>query len=200
MALGVSQASAIPETQIPQGRIVAVNSVPPGFDPRRDLPPGFIEFLLPLHAALTPRQKILIASRDRALAASLLDRRPNYLAPQPATASAWRIELPAWCADQRNQMTGPADDAELVVKMLNSGAPGVMLDLEDSTANQWEHISRGIENILQALCGPAYVFRSQARSHCRHSSQQDRHLHAPSRPASSPGRHFPRRIDSRAAV
>jgi len=26
--------------------------------------------------------------------------------------------------DQRNQMTGPADDAELVVKMLNSGAPG----------------------------------------------------------------------------
>jgi len=27
------------------------------------------------------------------------------------------------CADQRNQMTGPADDHELVVKMLNSGAP-----------------------------------------------------------------------------
>ncbi|HXW17564.1 MAG TPA: hypothetical protein VEJ39_04640 [Candidatus Acidoferrales bacterium] len=158
MALGVSQASAIPVPQIPEGRIVAVNSVPPGFDPRRDLPPGFIEFLLPLHEALTPRQKILIASRDRALAASLLDRRPNYLAPQPATATAWRIELPAWCADQRNQMTGPADDSELVVKMLNSGAPGVMLDLEDSTANHWEHISRGIENILQALSGRLTYF------------------------------------------
>ena len=38
-------------------------------------------------------------------------------------------------------MTGPADDAELVVKMLNSGAPGVMLDLEDSNANTWEHLT-----------------------------------------------------------
>jgi malate synthase len=50
-------------------------------------------------------------------------------------------------------MTGPADDAELVVKMLNSGAPGVMLDLEDSTANEWEHQRLGTENILAALRG-----------------------------------------------
>ena len=44
-------------------------------------------------------------------------------------------------------MTGPADDAELVVKMLNSGAPGVMLDLEDSLANQWPRLELGIRNI-----------------------------------------------------
>ena len=50
-------------------------------------------------------------------------------------------------------MTGPADEAELVVKMLNSGAPGVMLDLEDSNANSWEHTICGIENILDALAG-----------------------------------------------
>ena len=50
-------------------------------------------------------------------------------------------------------MTGPADDAELVVKMLNSGAPGVMLDLEDSTVNEWEHQRLAVENILQALRG-----------------------------------------------
>src|SRR5206468_1170920 len=37
------------------------------------------------------------------------------------------------------------------VKMLNSGAPGVMLDLEDSMANQWDHLTLGIENILKAL-------------------------------------------------
>src|SRR6267378_83862 len=59
---------------------------------------------------------------------------PDFLQPSVATTQAWEIELPAWCSDQRNQMTGPADDAELVVKMLNSGAPGVMLDLEDSNA------------------------------------------------------------------
>ena len=50
-------------------------------------------------------------------------------------------------------MTGPADDAELVVKMLNSGAPGVMLDLEDSTANHWDNIIRGVDNIIEALAG-----------------------------------------------
>ncbi len=67
--------------------------------------------------------------------------------------ATWRIELPGWCADQRNQMTGPADDAELCVKMLNSGAPGVMLDLEDSMANTWEHLMLGHRNIVAALYG-----------------------------------------------
>ena len=72
--------------------------------------------------------------------------------------NGWRIELPDWCQDQRNQMTGPADDAELIVKMLNSGAPGVMLDLEDSTVNQWEHQRLGVDNILEALRGTLTYF------------------------------------------
>jgi malate synthase len=76
---------------------------------------------------------------------------PNYL--PPPDRGEWRIELPAWCSDQRNQMTGPADDAELVVKMLNSGAPGVMLDLEDSMANEWDCSLLGQRNVLAALYG-----------------------------------------------
>jgi malate synthase len=55
-------------------------------------------------------------------------------------------------------MTGPADDAELVVKMLNSGAPGVMLDLEDSMANYWSNLRLGIDNILAALKGELTYF------------------------------------------
>src|SRR5713101_8648401 len=131
-------------------RMVPVNSAPPDFDPARDLPEGFLEFLAPLHAALTLRQRALIARRDRALADSHAGKLPGYLPPSVATTNSWRIELPAWCADQRNQMTGPADDAELVVKMLNSGAPGVMLDLEDSVANAWPNINQGIRNIIPA--------------------------------------------------
>lgn len=50
-------------------------------------------------------------------------------------------------------MTGPGDDADLVVMMLNSGAPGVMLDLEDSMANYWPNLLRGVSHILQALNG-----------------------------------------------
>src|SRR5436189_4656504 len=139
-------------------RMVPVNSAPADFDAARDLPEGFLDFLAPLHAALTLRQRALVARRDFALAEAHAGKLPDYLPPSVATTNSWRIELPAWCADQRNQMTGPADDADLVVKMLNSGAPGVMLDLEDSTANTWEHNALGIKNILEALAGRLTYF------------------------------------------
>jgi malate synthase len=142
-------------------RIVPVNSAPADFDPGRDLPEGFLDFLAPLHAALTLRQRALVARRDYALAVAHTGKVPEYLPSSAATTNSWRIELPAWCADQRNQMTGPADDAALVVKMANSGAPGVLLDLEDSTANSWEHNARGIKNILEALAGRLTYFDSK---------------------------------------
>jgi malate synthase len=138
--------------------VQAVNTAPSTFDAHRDLPAGFIEFLLPLHRAFTPRQRDLIGRRSAALEASLNGHLPNYLPPSRATEEAWQIELPSWCQDQRNQMTGPADDAELVVKMLNSGAPGVMLDLEDSMANTWPHLTLGVTNILAALRGDLSYF------------------------------------------
>src|SRR5258708_6454057 len=139
-------------------RIVKVNSAPLDFDAARDLPEGFLEFLMPLHAALTMRQRALIARRDYALAEAHAGKVPDYLPPSVATTNSWRIELPAWCADQRNQMTGPADDADLVVKMLNSRAPGVMLHLENSTAHAWEHNALGIKRILEALAGRLTYF------------------------------------------
>src|SRR5579864_2611614 len=145
--------------------IMAMNSAPAGLDPAKDLPKGFLEFLTPLHQQLTPRQRTLIQKRDQALEASLQGHLPDYLPPSAATKEDWRIELPAWCQDQRNQMTGPADDGELVVKMLNSGAPGVMLDLEDSMANSWQHLMLGITNMLSALRGHlAYDDRKRGRT------------------------------------
>src|SRR5215213_9041730 len=129
------------------------NTAPAGFKPETDLPPGFMEFLRPLHQELTPRQQSLAAKRAVVLASAHEGYKPNYLPPSPATTENWSIQLPDWCADQRNQMTGPADDAELVVKMLNSGAPGVMLDLEDSMANCWPNLMVGIDNISAALKG-----------------------------------------------
>jgi malate synthase len=139
-------------------RIVPVNTAPRDFDPERDLPAGFPDFLAPLHAALTLRQRALLARRENALAEAHAGKLPCYPPPSVATVSSWKIELPAWCADQRNQMTGPADDAELVVKMLNSRAPGVMLDLEDSTANTWAQNAQGMKNILEALAGRLTYF------------------------------------------
>ena len=125
---------------------------------QKDLPSGFLDFLRPLHERFTPWQQEVIAKRHRALAEAHSGKLPGHLPPSEATQSEWKIELPEWCADQRNQMTGPADDGELVVKMLNSGAPGVMLDLEDSTANEWQHQRSGVANILHALTGKLSYF------------------------------------------
>jgi len=134
-----------------------INTAPAGAA-ARDLPAGFLQFLEPLHSRFTPRQQALVRDRRTALEQSLIGNKPAHLQPsaqlQPGQLREdWKIQLPDWCRDQRNQMTGPADEAELVVKMLNSGAPGVMLDLEDSTVNEWDHQLLGVENILHALSG-----------------------------------------------
>jgi malate synthase len=130
-----------------------VNNAPAGFDPKRDLPLGFMDFFAPLHRAFTPRQQELTVRRLEVLQESLEGEKPRHRFPSEKVRNGWRISLPEWCRDQRNQMTGPADDAELCVKMLNSGAPGVMLDLEDSCVNEWSHHQMGIANILACLRG-----------------------------------------------
>jgi malate synthase len=131
----------------------AMSTAPSGFDIERDLPKGFADFYRPLHERFTPRQQELLATRRERLTRAHQGELPDYLPPSAATTSDWKIELPAWCRDQRNQMTGPADEADLVVKMLNSGAPGVMLDLEDSMANEWPSLMLGMQNVLAALRG-----------------------------------------------
>src|ERR1700756_4092671 len=96
-----------------------VNHAPTDLDPERDLPRGFYDFLIPLHKTLTPRQQALTARRREVLEAAHAGRLPDYLPPSEATTGSWKVALPGWCQDQRNQMTGPGDDGELVVKMLN---------------------------------------------------------------------------------
>jgi malate synthase len=130
-----------------------MNVAPAGFALQRDLPAGFAEFFLPLHERFTPEQQRLVQARAAQLARAHQGELPDYLPPSKATTTSWEIELPDWCRDQRNQMTGPSDDAELCVKMLNSGAPGVMLDLEDSMVNTWDHLMLGHDNLVKALYG-----------------------------------------------
>jgi malate synthase len=145
--------------------MATMNTAPKGFNPQTDLPGGFWQFFLPLHKAFTPRQQTLTANRKEVLRAALEGDKPTYRFPSDKVRNGWRITLPEWCLDQRNQMTGPADDGELCVKMLNSGAPGVMLDLEDSCVNEWSHHESGIANIVACLHGElAYYDKKRQRT------------------------------------
>ena len=127
-----------------------MNYAPSDLNPEKDLPKGFYDFVLPLHKQFTPWQQKLAEKRGEVLEKSHGGHPPSYLPASEATTSDWRIEMPEWCADQRNQMTGPADDGQLTVKLLNSGSPAVMIDLEDSTANKWENILLAVKNTIAA--------------------------------------------------
>lgn len=130
-----------------------MNAAPTGWSLDNDAPRGFAAFYRKLHDDFTSRQQTLAKYRRAVLDASHNGTHPTYLPASRATTSNWRIDLPAWVADQRNQMTGPADDAELSVKLMNSGAPGVMLDVEDSMANVWHATMTGLDNCIAALYG-----------------------------------------------
>ena len=97
-------------------------------------------------------------------------------------------------------MTGPADDAELVVKMLNSGAPGVMLDLEDSMANTWEHLVLGHANIVAALYGDLSYEDAKRNATVRIAPSATVVWNRVSGLHLSAGRHFRRRNHERVAL
>src|SRR5271154_4846816 len=82
-------------------------------------PEGLKEFFLPLHRTFEARRQELLAARANALNASHQGNLPNYLPESEATKGKWRIALPEWGRDQRNQITGPADNPKLLVGMCN---------------------------------------------------------------------------------
>ena len=146
--------------------IPPMSVAPAGFSLEHDLPAGFAAFYRPLHEAFTPRQQAAIEARKALMKRSHAGELPNYRPPSAAQGD-WKIDLPAWVGDQRNQMTGPADDHELVVKMLNSGAPGVMIDLEDSMANTFDRTLVGIDNAVAAYYGElSYVDAGRGNPAC----------------------------------
>lgn len=117
--------------------------------PTREL----LEFFLPLHRAFEPRRRVLVEARRRSLAAAHEGREPGYLPPSEATEGSWSVSVPAWAADQRNQITGPADNAKLLVAMTNTADPGCMPDGEDSITTDWANVRAGHRNVIAAIKG-----------------------------------------------
>ncbi len=117
------------------------------------LPEGFMDLFLPLHRKFEPARREHKAARVRSLAAAHEGRPPAYLPESEATKGSWRVSVPDWALDQRNQITGPADNAKLVVSMGNSGDPGCMPDGEDSITTDWENVRAAHQNVVAAIKG-----------------------------------------------
>src|SRR3954465_1124388 len=83
-----------------------INTTPADFNTARGLPEGFLEFFRPLHQRFSARRDELVADRAIVLADSHAGNKPVHRYPGQAVRNGWEIELPKWCQDQRNQMTG----------------------------------------------------------------------------------------------
>jgi hypothetical protein len=83
-----------------------VNRPPATFDPKRDLPQGFLEFLAPLHRRFAPWQRSLIEERKQVLAESHDGEKPVQRLPGDAVRRGWRIHCRNG-ARPAHQMTGP---------------------------------------------------------------------------------------------
>ncbi len=128
-------------------------SVGPAPEASLALPEGFADFFAPLDRHFEPPRQIMLKKRAQVLAAAHRGRSPQPLRDSEARKGDWRIALPDWALDQRNQITGPADNAKLLVGMLNSGAPGCMPDGEDSITTDWENVRAAQQNTVLAILG-----------------------------------------------
>ncbi len=122
--------------------------------PPQDAPSAELaEFLLPLHRKFEPRRRLLLEARRRSLEKAHAGEVPGYLPESEATAGSWRLTVPEWAKDQRNQITGPADNAKLLVAMCNTKDPGCMPDGEDSITDDWKNVRAAHRNTIAAIHG-----------------------------------------------
>ncbi|MDP3543336.1 MAG: isocitrate lyase/phosphoenolpyruvate mutase family protein, partial [Elusimicrobiota bacterium] len=98
---------------------------------RQDAPsPELLDFFRPMSRDFEPRRRGLPAARRAALQKALAGEPPG---------------------DQRNQITGPADNAELLVAMCNTKEPGCMPDGEDSITGDWANVRAAHRNVITAI-------------------------------------------------
>ena len=137
---------------------------------RRVLTPEALGLVARLHRALDADRQSLLAERERRQAAYDGGALPEPLAPDalPEAAGAWRVApLPADMLSRRVEITGPVNDARMVINMLSRGADGhradaAMLDFEDSLKPSWANVLAGVENVVGAARGDLRAVKTDA--------------------------------------
>jgi len=157
-ALAERTAPATTSSWVDLGHGVAVN--PRAWNAKCPLllVPEAAELLAELHHTLGARRLELLAERTKRQAAWDAGALPEYLERgSEAVRGDWKVApIPADLQKRRVEITGPANDAKMVINMLSRGESGhradtAMLDLEDSMKPSWANVIDGIDNIIQAI-------------------------------------------------
>ena len=127
----------------------------------RVLPPELLAILAELHHTLQPMRETLLADRTRRQAAFDDGALPGYLPEDehPEARGDWQVApLPDDLLQRRVEITGPVNNAKMVINMLSRNDQGdradaAMLDFEDSMKPTWPNVLDGIENVAAAADG-----------------------------------------------
>ncbi len=112
-----------------------------------------------IHRRFSKDRRDLLEARERRQALYDAGSLPDYLdRTSSAAAGDWRVApIPADLRRRRVEITGPVNNAKMVIKMLSrdSGdrADTAMLDFEDSMKPTWENVIDGVHNVRSAAEG-----------------------------------------------
>jgi len=128
---------------------------------RRVLTPAVLALVADLHRALEPQRQELLDARAERQAAFDAGAVPGYLPDDehPDARGDWQVApLPDDLLQRRVEITGPVNNAKMVINMLSRNDQGdradaAMLDFEDSMKPTWPNVLDGIENVAAAADG-----------------------------------------------
>lgn len=128
------------------------------------LTPELLRLLRQMHHEFEPeRQRLLEARRVRQIEWDR-GRLPEYETGTAASRDlAWRVApVPVSLRRRRVEITGPVNNAKMVIHMLSRNADGhradtAMLDFEDSMKPSWKNIMDGLRNLIGAVRGTLEV-------------------------------------------
>src|SRR5262245_9545695 len=121
-------------------------------------PPAFVDYLVRVHDAFTPRAHAIRTERDRVLRAALEHgRQPGPLPASPATTTAWKVPpVPDDLRKPGIEISGPCSITSMFINALNPGpegerAEGDLDDDEDSGGHRFIDTVRATHNRVAAV-------------------------------------------------
>ena len=123
------------------------------------LNPQLENLLVKLHHEFNHERKNLLNNRKERQKIYDTGNLPRYDKNSEAATTNWKIKpIPKDLLTRRVEITGPVNDAKMVINMLSRNGQGhradmAMLDFEDSMKPSWNNVVDGIFNVIAAAEG-----------------------------------------------
>jgi len=140
------------------------------------LTPDAIAILAKVQRSLAPRRRELLTERKKRQKAFDRGELPHYLPADehPDARTDWQVALlPDDLLQRRVEITGPINNAKMVINMLSRTGDGAradaaMLDFEDSMKPSWGNVMQGVRNLAEAAEGTLSLTQQSSNGETKH--------------------------------